>query len=85
MARAEGGPRTNEDYVQYGAGFATETVASPGGVCPANAAAPCILGSGVGLGLRVLECQVFQLMGDLSQAQALGQGCVELHGLVSDA
>jgi opacity protein-like surface antigen len=49
---AAGGPRTNEQYVQYGVGFTTETVASPGGICPAHAGAPCILGSGIGLGLR---------------------------------
>jgi hypothetical protein len=45
-------PRASEHYLQYGAGFATETVASPGGICPADAKAPCILGSGLGLALR---------------------------------
>ncbi len=53
-ARAqEGPPRASEHYFQYGTAFATETVASAGGLCPANASDnPCILGSGVGLVLR---------------------------------
>lgn len=46
------GRRSSDHYLQYGAGFAAETVASAGAVCPTNAGAPCILGSGLGLVLR---------------------------------
>jgi hypothetical protein len=46
-------PRTTEHYLQYGAAFATEMVAGAGSICPAAAAAPCILGSGVGLTVRI--------------------------------
>jgi hypothetical protein len=49
---ASDAPRTTEHYLQYGVAFATEFVASPGSVCPAEATAPCILGSGVGLTVR---------------------------------
>jgi hypothetical protein len=55
-ARAESKPSVppiNEHYVQYGVGFAAETVVSAGGVCPTDASAPCILGSGAGLALRI--------------------------------
>jgi hypothetical protein len=53
-ASAEGSlPQSLEHYLQYGVGFTTETVASPGAICPANANAPCVLGSGVGLALRM--------------------------------
>lgn len=45
--------RTNDHFVQYGVGFAAETVASPGAMCPEGADTPCILGSGLGLGIRV--------------------------------
>ncbi|HVU01731.1 MAG TPA: outer membrane beta-barrel protein [Polyangiaceae bacterium] len=44
--------RQRDHYLQYGAGFATETVASAGGICPKDARAPCILGSGLGLAIR---------------------------------
>jgi hypothetical protein len=51
---APSGLRVSEHYLQYGASFAAETVASPGAICPSNSAGtPCILGSGVGLTLRV--------------------------------
>jgi hypothetical protein len=46
-------PQTNDHYVQYGVGFAAETVAAAGAMCPEGATAPCILGSGLGLGIRV--------------------------------
>ncbi len=46
-------PRTTEHYLQYGVAFNTEFVASAGPICPSNAVAPCILGSGVGLTLRI--------------------------------
>ena len=46
-------PRTTEHYLQYGAAFATELVAATGSICPSNAKAPCILGSGVGLTVRI--------------------------------
>lgn len=53
-ARSAGGAAPSlEHYLQYGVGVATETVASPGAVCPADAKAPCVLGSGVGLALRI--------------------------------
>lgn len=44
--------RQRDHYLQYGVGFAAETVASAGGICPEGAQAPCILGSGLGLALR---------------------------------
>jgi hypothetical protein len=45
-------PRAWEHYLQYGVGIATETVVAPGEICPDDAEAPCILGSGAGLGVR---------------------------------
>jgi len=45
--------RVTQHYLQYGVGFAAETVPWPGAICPANAQAPCILKSGVGLAVRV--------------------------------
>ena len=45
-------PPVTEHYLQYGVGLVTETVLSPGGVCPSNSRTPCILGSGLGLALR---------------------------------
>jgi hypothetical protein len=50
---ASDAPRTAEHYLQYGAAFATEMAAGAGSICPATAVAPCILGSGVGLTLRM--------------------------------
>src|SRR4051812_864671 len=50
---ASDAPRTAEHYLQYGAAFATEMVAATGSICPATAVAPCILGSGVGLTVRM--------------------------------
>jgi hypothetical protein len=49
----EGPPPSSFDYLQYGVALAAETVASAGDVCPEGATAPCILGSGGGLALRV--------------------------------
>jgi hypothetical protein len=46
-------PRITEHYLQYGAAFNTELVAATGSICPTNAKAPCILGSGVGLTVRI--------------------------------
>jgi hypothetical protein len=47
-------PGASEHFLQYGVGFGTEMVASAGAVCPSNARAnPCILGSGVGLTVRM--------------------------------
>lgn len=45
-------PALAEDYLQYGVALTAETVAASGAVCPSSARAPCILGSGVGLGIR---------------------------------
>jgi hypothetical protein len=44
---------TSDHYLQYGVGLAAETVMDPGAVCPADAHAPCILGSGAGLMLQI--------------------------------
>ena len=54
----EGGPRhgpppTSSRYVQYGVAISSEAVLDAGDVCPPNASAPCILGSGVGPTVRV--------------------------------
>src|ERR1041384_763485 len=49
----ERAPRATEHYLQYGVGFTAETVPWPGGICPSNAEAPCILKSGIGLAVRV--------------------------------
>jgi hypothetical protein len=48
-------PPINVHYLQYGVAFVAESVASAGDVCPPpdEAKAPCILGSGVGLAVRV--------------------------------
>jgi hypothetical protein len=46
-------PPTSFHYLQYGVAFVAETVASPGDVCPVDAEAPCILGSGFGPAIRV--------------------------------
>lgn len=51
-ARASSAPQLAEHYLQYGVGLTAETVASAASVCPSGARAPCILGSGVGLGIR---------------------------------
>lgn len=40
-------------FVQYGVGLATESLLSPGSVCPASADTPCILGPGLGIALRL--------------------------------
>jgi hypothetical protein len=41
------------DALQFGMAFAAEAVASAGDVCPPSVMAPCILGSGGGVGVRV--------------------------------
>jgi len=47
-------PPINVHYLQYGVALVAETVASAGDVCPDYpGAAPCILGSGGGLAIRV--------------------------------
>lgn len=49
----QGPPPSSFDYLQYGVALAAETVVSAGDVCPSNATAPCIFGSGGGLAIRV--------------------------------
>jgi hypothetical protein len=44
---------TRQDALQFGVAFAAETIASPGDVCPPSGTAPCILGSGGGVAIRV--------------------------------
>jgi hypothetical protein len=44
---------TRRDALQFGVAFAAETIASAGDVCPAGGTAPCILGSGGGVVVRV--------------------------------
>ena len=46
-------PPINVHYLQYGVAVVAEGVASAGDVCPGGAKAPCILGSGGGLAVRV--------------------------------
>lgn len=46
-------PTTSIHYLQYGVALVTEGVASGGDVCPSGAVAPCILGAGAGLAIRV--------------------------------
>ena len=48
-------PPINVHYLQYGVAFVAESVADAGDVCPPpeEARAPCILGSGFGLAVRV--------------------------------
>lgn len=46
-------PPNNVEYFQYGVALVGETALSAGDVCPSSAQAPCILGSGGGLALRV--------------------------------
>jgi hypothetical protein len=45
--------RTNDHFLQYGVGFAIETVPWPGAMCPEEAETPCIIGGGLGLGIRI--------------------------------
>jgi opacity protein-like surface antigen len=45
-------PPTSVEYMQYGVSLHTLTLLDGGAVCPKDAATPCILGSGGGLGLR---------------------------------
>jgi len=51
-AEAGAPPPITVDEFHYGVAVAFETIASAGDVCPAGAAAPCILGSGGGLAIR---------------------------------
>lgn len=44
---------TRRDALQFGVAFAAETVGSAGDVCPPSGTAPCILGSGGGVVVRV--------------------------------
>jgi hypothetical protein len=46
-------PPTSAHYVQYGVGIGVESQLSGGDVCPSGATAPCILGSGLGMTVRV--------------------------------
>jgi len=46
-------PATNLTFVQYGAAITSETRLASGNICPAQASAPCILGSGGGFLVRV--------------------------------
>lgn len=46
-------PSISAHYLQYGVGIAAESRVHPGDVCPSTAEAPCILGSGGGLAIRV--------------------------------
>lgn len=46
-------PPTQLDFLQYGAAITFEGRARVGDICPAQAEAPCILGSGGGVGVRV--------------------------------
>lgn len=52
LARADDGPKSELDFLQYGAGFVAETRVAKGKVCPSGAEEPCILGSGGGVILR---------------------------------
>jgi hypothetical protein len=46
-------PPINVHYLQSGVALAAELVPFPGAVCPEDAVAPCILGGGAGLAIRV--------------------------------
>jgi hypothetical protein len=46
-------PRTERSWVQYGAALVSEGRAKAGDICPRDARAPCILGSGGGFALRL--------------------------------
>ncbi len=45
-------PPINVDYLQFGVAFVGDFALNPGPVCPAQAKAPCVLGSGGGLRAR---------------------------------
>lgn len=45
-------PRSERDFVQFGAALVAETRVARGKVCPSGAEEPCILGSGGGVTLR---------------------------------
>jgi opacity protein-like surface antigen len=59
LAAEAGPPPMSVHYLHYGVAVVTETVADSGDVCPSaprsdgSAAAPCILGSGVGAAIRI--------------------------------
>jgi hypothetical protein len=44
--------RLETGYAQYGAALSGEFLASPGAICPAGVAFPCVIGSGGGLVVR---------------------------------
>ncbi|HTM43618.1 MAG TPA: hypothetical protein VL137_01610 [Polyangiaceae bacterium] len=46
-------PPIQTRYIQYGVALAANNIVNAGDVCPKNASAPCILGSGGGLAIRV--------------------------------
>ena len=45
--------RLNAHYIQYGVGLGPDTILEAGKICPSGAVAPCILGSGAGMTIRV--------------------------------
>lgn len=45
-------PPFNVHYFQYGVSLVGELVPATGSICPSGAGAPCILGTGTGLGIR---------------------------------
>jgi hypothetical protein len=45
--------RLESGFIQYGAALTAELLASAGTVCPSEAVAPCVIGSGGGLAVRV--------------------------------
>ncbi len=46
-------PPSTQEFIQYGAAFETQSVLTPGSVCPAAASVPCILRPGFGPTLRM--------------------------------
>ncbi len=53
VAQQSGPPPSTAHYLQYGVALVAETVPSAGGVCPAEATAPCVLGPGIGFAARI--------------------------------
>jgi hypothetical protein len=45
--------RLESGFIQYGAALTAELLASAGSICPSGADAPCVVGSGGGLAVRV--------------------------------
>ena len=53
-AQTPSGPApTSVHFIQYGVAIVGEATVSGGDVCPADATAPCIIGSGGGLAIRI--------------------------------